>query len=97
MVPGRPPSPLAVRQRKRALSSDIRLRPSIPGAVPMRGKTVGVRRPGRDYAMIAAIGAIFLSVAVLLGITYRYVGRPEPSQDLAARMSSPIGRQPSEL
>ena len=63
----------------------------------MKNKTARVRRPGRDYAMMAAIVAIFLSVAVLLGITYRYMGRSEPSQDLATRMSSPIGRQPSEL
>jgi hypothetical protein len=63
----------------------------------MRVKTAAVRRPGRDYAMIAAIVAIFLSVAVLFGIAYRYTGRSEPSQDLATRISSPIGRQPSEL
>jgi hypothetical protein len=63
----------------------------------MTAKTIRVRRRGRDYAMIAAIVAIFLSVAVMLGIVYRYTGRSEPSQDLATRMSSPIGRQPSEL
>ena len=63
----------------------------------MRGKTARVRRRGRDYAMIAAITAIIVSVAVMLGITYRYMGRSEPSQDLATRISSPIGRQPSEL
>jgi hypothetical protein len=63
----------------------------------MRVKTIRARRPGRDYAMMAAIVAILLSVAVLLGITYRYMGRSDPSQDLATRMNSPIGRQPSEL
>ena len=63
----------------------------------MKGKAIRVRRRGRDYAMIAAIVAIFLSVAVMLGIVYRYTGRSEPSQNLATRMSSPIGRQPSEL
>jgi hypothetical protein len=63
----------------------------------MRGKTSGVKRPGRDYAMLAAIVAIFLSIAVMFGITYRYAGRSEPSQDLATRLSLPIGRQPSEL
>jgi hypothetical protein len=47
--------------------------------------------------MMAAIVAILLSVAVIFGITYRYTGRSEPSQDLATRMSSPVGRQPSEL
>jgi hypothetical protein len=47
--------------------------------------------------MIAAIVAIFLSVAVMFGIAYRYTGRSEPIQDLATRMSSPLGRQPSEL
>jgi hypothetical protein len=71
--------------------------PFYSGAVPMRGKTAGVRRPGRDYAMLAAVVAIFLSVAVLFGIAYRYTARSEPCQDLATRMSSPIGRQPSEL
>ena len=63
----------------------------------MRGKTEGVKRPGRDYAMLAAVVAIFLSVAVMFGIAYRYTGRFEPSQDLATRLSSPLGRQPSEL
>jgi hypothetical protein len=63
----------------------------------MRAKTAIVRRPGRDYPTIAAIVAILLSVAVLVGITYRYAGRSEPSDDLAARMSAPVGQQPSEL
>jgi hypothetical protein len=63
----------------------------------MKVKTVRVNGRGRDYAMIAAIVAIALSVAVLVGITFRYTGRSDPSQDLAARMSLPIGRQPSEL
>ena len=70
------------------------------------GRAMCVRRPGDTgcfwipsaaVAMIAAIVAIALSVAVLVGITFRYTGRSDPSQDLAARMSSPIGRQPSEL
>jgi hypothetical protein len=63
----------------------------------MKNKAARLRGPGLDYAMMAAFVAIFLSVAVLLGITYRYMGRSEPSQDLATRISSPIGRQPSEL
>jgi hypothetical protein len=63
----------------------------------MKGKTARSKRPGRDYALMAAIVAIFLSVAVLFGIAYRYTGRSEPSHDLATRMTSPIGRQPSEL
>ena len=63
----------------------------------MKGKTLRARHGGRDYAMMAAIVAIFLSVAVMFGIAYRYTGRSEPSQDLATRMSSPLGRQPSEL
>jgi len=48
---------------------------------------------------MAAILAILLSVAVLVGITYRYAGRSEPSDDLAARTSAPpLGQQlPSEL
>jgi hypothetical protein len=63
----------------------------------MRAKTVRVRRPGRDNPTIAALVAILLSVAVLVGIAYRYAGRSDPRQDLAARMSSPIGLQPSDL
>ena len=63
----------------------------------MRAKPVSVKRPGRDYALMAAIVAIFVSVAVLFGIAYRYTGRSEPSHDLATRMTSPMGRQPSEL
>jgi hypothetical protein len=63
----------------------------------MKGKIVRVKRRVRDYAMIAAIVAIFLSVAVMFGIAYSYTGRFEPTQDLATRMSSPIGKQPSEL
>jgi hypothetical protein len=59
--------------------------------------TPAFRRPGRDYAMIAAVTAILLSVAVLMGIAYRYAGRLPPINDLAARISQPIGRQPSEL
>ncbi len=52
-----------------------------------------------DYPIISAIIAIVLSVAVLLGITYRYATRSEPRDDLAARMSAPIGQHvlPSEL
>ena len=34
----------------------------------MRAKTARLRRPGRDYPTIAAIMAILLSVAVLVGI-----------------------------
>ena len=63
----------------------------------MRAQTA-VRRPVRDYAMIAAFAAILLSVAVLVGIVHRYAGRSDdPGNDLAARMSWPIGRQPAEL
>ena len=63
----------------------------------MKGKIVRVKRRVRDYAMIAAIVAIFLSVAVMFGIAYSYTARSEPGQDLATRISSPMGRQPSEL
>jgi hypothetical protein len=63
----------------------------------MRGKATGARRSGRDYPTIAAIAAIILSVAVLMGIAYRYAGRLPPINDLAARMSSTTGRQPSDL
>jgi hypothetical protein len=65
----------------------------------MKAKTTGMKGLGPDYAFISAIIAILLSVTVLVGITYRYATRPEPSDDLAARMSAPIGlRQlPSEL
>jgi hypothetical protein len=63
----------------------------------MKGRTERPRLHGADYAMMAAIVAIILSVAVIFGITYRYTGRSEPSQDLATRMSSPLGRQPAEL
>ena len=63
----------------------------------MKARTA-LRRPSRDYAMIAAITAILLSVAVLVGIVHRYAGRSDDSgNDLAARMSWPIGRQPAEL
>ena len=48
----------------------------------MRGKTAGVRRPGRDYAMLAAVVPIFLSVAVLFGIAYRYTARSEARPEL---------------
>ena len=61
----------------------------------MRTKTAG-RRPVHDYAMIAALAAILLSIAVLAGITLRYAGRSDPGNDLAARMSWPVGRQPAE-
>ena len=57
----------------------------------MKGKTLGVKLRGRDYAMIAAVVAIFLSVAVMFGIAYRYIGRSEPGQDLARRLTSPMG------
>jgi hypothetical protein len=63
----------------------------------MKRKTIRVKRRVRDYAMIAAIVAIFLSVAVMFGIAYSYTVRSEPGQDLATRISSPMGRQPSEL
>ena len=64
----------------------------------MRAKTAFVRRPTRDYATIFSIVAILLSVVVLVGITYQYAGRSDPSDDLAARMSAPIGQKlPSEL
>jgi hypothetical protein len=47
---------------------------------------------------VAAIVAILLSVAVLVGITYRYAGRSDPTDDLAARMGAPIDQKlPSEL
>jgi hypothetical protein len=81
-----------------AVVPDSRLRPFNPGAVPMRANTVRVRRPVRDYAMMAALAAILLSVAVLVGIACRYANRSDPGNDLAARMSAPIGKQlPSEL
>ena len=63
----------------------------------MRAKTVPVTRPARDYPTMAALVAILLSVAVLVGIAYRYAGRSEPRSDLAPRISAPIGQQPSEL
>ena len=64
----------------------------------MSAKTARVRRPARDYPFIVALMAILLSVAVLVGIAFRYAGRSDPSNDLAARMSAPIGKQlPSEL
>jgi hypothetical protein len=64
----------------------------------MSAKTARVRRPGRDYPTIAAIVAILLSVAVLVGIAYRYAGRSDPTDDLAGRMSAPIDQKlPSEL
>jgi hypothetical protein len=63
----------------------------------MKGKTSRPRRNGPDYAMMAAIVAIILSVAVILGISYRYAGRSEPNHDVATRMNSPFARQPAEL
>jgi hypothetical protein len=63
----------------------------------MRAKTARVRRPARDYPTILAILAILLSVAVLVETTHRYAIRSDPSDGLAARMSAPIGQQPSEL
>jgi len=55
--------PHAVGQRKRAQSPKTGC-----GVDPMKGKTARSSRPGRDYAMIAAMVAIFLSVAVMLGL-----------------------------
>jgi membrane protein implicated in regulation of membrane protease activity len=64
----------------------------------MRARTGRVRRPARDYPTLAAVVAIIVSVAVLVGITYRYAGRSDPSDDLAARMSQTVGQKlPSEL
>ncbi len=65
----------------------------------MNGKNSRVKHLVPDYPIISAIVAIVLSVAVLLGITYRYATRSEPRDDLAARMSAPIGQRllPSEL
>jgi len=65
----------------------------------MKAKTTRVKRFVPDYPIISAIVAIILSVAVLLGITYRYATRSEPSDDLAARMGVPIDQRllPSEL
>lgn len=69
------------------------------GAAPMKAKTTRVKGLAPDYPIISAIIAIMLSVAVLLGITYRYATRPEPRDDLAARISAPIDQRllPSEL
>jgi hypothetical protein len=69
------------------------------GAAPMKPKISRVKGLVPDYAIICAIIAIVLSVAVLLGITYRYATRSEPRDDLAARMSAPSGQRllPSEL
>ncbi|MBV8511888.1 MAG: hypothetical protein JOZ94_10740 [Xanthobacteraceae bacterium] len=65
----------------------------------MKGKISRVKRLVPDYPIISAIIAIVISVAVLLGITYRYATRSEPRDDLATRMSAPIGLRllPSEL
>jgi hypothetical protein len=65
----------------------------------MKAKTTRVKRLVPDYPIISAIIAIILSVAVLLGITYRYATRSEPRDDLAARMGVPIDQRllPSEL
>ena len=69
------------------------------GAAPMKVKTSRVKRLVPDYPIISAIIAIVVSVAVLLGITYRYATRSEPRDDLAMRMSAPIGLRmlPPEL
>jgi hypothetical protein len=65
----------------------------------MKAKTRRMKGLGLDYPFVSAIIAILLSVAVLVGITYRYATRSEPSDDLATRMSAPIGLRhlPSEL
>ena len=57
----------------------------------MKGKTVRVKRRVRDYAMIAAIVAIFLSVAVMFGIAYSYPSESEKHQ-LALAISPQAGR-----
>jgi hypothetical protein len=64
----------------------------------MKAKPTRAKGLVPDYPVISAIIAIVLSVAVILGITYRYATRSEPTNDLAARMSAPIGQQlrPSE-
>ena len=48
----------------------------------MRAKIASVRRPARDYPTTAAIFAILLSVAVLVGIAYRYAADPNQAMTL---------------
>jgi hypothetical protein len=56
----------------------------------MKAKTTRMKGLVPDYPIILAIIAI---APVLLGITDRYATRSEPRNDLAARMSTPIGQQ----
>jgi hypothetical protein len=63
----------------------------------MKGKTVRVKRRVRDYAMIAAIVAIFLSVAVMFGIAYSYPSESEKHQ-LALEISPRLdGSGPTQV
>jgi|EndMetStandDraft_8_1072994.scaffolds.fasta_scaffold2098469_1 hypothetical protein len=58
------------------------------------------RRADRDYPMLLALVAIFLSVAVIIGIIYNYaeVRRPGDGEDLSARISTPTNQQlPADL
>jgi hypothetical protein len=65
----------------------------------MKGKVRRERRLIPDYPFISAIFAILVSVAVLVGITYRYALRSDPADDLASRLNAPVGLppHPSEL
>jgi hypothetical protein len=58
------------------------------------------RRADRDYPTLLALVAIFISVAVIIGIIYNYaeVRQPGDGGDLSARISTPTNQQlPADL
>jgi len=63
----------------------------------MTAKTIRVRRRGRDYAMIAAIAAIFLSVAVMLGIVYRLMPKLIQPSYHSFRVSNDVASAPNSM
>ena len=51
----------------------------------------------RDYVILAAIVAMFLSVAVLAGIIYSYENRRDPSNDLSVLIAPNTRQLPTDL
>jgi hypothetical protein len=51
----------------------------------------------RDYVTLAAIAAMFLSVAVIGGIIYSYESRRDPSNDLSVLIAPNTRQFPSDL
>ncbi len=57
-------------------------------------------RADRDYPILLALVAIFISVTVIIGLIYNYaeVRQPGHGEDLSARISTPTNQQrPADL